>query len=112
MALSDDVKKVLDDLQVEKRLHEASEAIDRHAGTAVQSLGGYVAAREDKLAALIDRTAGQVDERTEGRWTEQIDKVRAGLHTGVTKLAEKKPGDEVATTEPTEPTEPPVPTED
>ena len=75
MALSDDVKKVLDDLQVEKRLQEASEAIDRHAGTAVQSLGSYVAAREDKISELIERTAGQVDERTEHRWTEQIDKV-------------------------------------
>lgn len=111
MALSDDVKKVLDDLQVDKRLQEASEAIERHAGTAVQSLGSYVAAREDKLGELIERTAGQVDERTEGRWTEQIDKVRAGLHTGVTKLAEKKPGEAVATTEPPEPPEPTEPTE-
>ena len=99
MALSDDVKKVLDDLQVEKRLQEASEAIDRHAGTAVQSLGSYVAAREDKIGELIERTAGQVDERTEHRWTEQIDKVKAGLSNGVAKLAEKKPGTEVATTE-------------
>lgn len=106
MALSDDVKKVLDDLQVEKRLHEASEAIDRHAGQAVQAVGGYVAAREDRLGELIERTAGQVDERTEGRWTEQIDKVRAGLHTGVARLAEKKPGDELATTDEDQPTEP------
>jgi hypothetical protein len=111
MALSDDVKKVLDDLEVEKRLQEASRAIDRHAGQAVQAVGGYVAAREDELGELIERTAGQVDERTEGRWTEQIDKVRAGLHTGVAKLAEKKPGEELATTEPAEPAEPVEPDE-
>ncbi len=94
MSLSDDVKKVLDDLQVEKRLAEASEAIDRHAGTAVQSLGGYVAAREEHITELIERTAGKVDERTEGRYAGAIDKLRAGLQTGVARIAEKKP-DEV-----------------
>ena len=93
MSLSDDVKKVLDDLQVEKRLQDASEQIDRTARTAMANLGGYVAARETEINDLIDRTAGKVDDRTEHRWSDTLDKVRAGLHTGVARLAEKKPDD-------------------
>ena len=56
---------------------------------AVESVGGYVAAREEKLTELIERTAGKVDERTEHRYRETIDKVKAGLHTGVARLAEQ-----------------------
>ena len=70
MAKSDDLKK---DLQ-----------------RAVTSVGGYVAAREDEIADLIERTAGKVDDRTEHRYTGTIDKVKAGLRTGVAKLAEQK----------------------
>jgi hypothetical protein len=70
MAKSDDLKK---DLQ-----------------KAVTSVGGYVAAREDEIADLIERTAGKVDDRTEHRYTSTIDKVKAGLRTGVAKLAEQK----------------------
>ncbi len=73
MALSDDLKK---DLQ-----------------KAVTSVGGYVAARETEISELIERTAGKVDERTEHRYTDTIDKVKAGLRTGVSRLAEQR-GDE------------------
>jgi hypothetical protein len=69
MASSDDLKK---DLQ-----------------KAVSAVGGYVAAREDRILDLIERTAGKVDERTEKRYTSTIDKVRAGLHSCVTRLAEQ-----------------------
>jgi 7-keto-8-aminopelargonate synthetase-like enzyme len=71
MALSDDLKK---DLQ-----------------KAVSSVGGYVAARETEINELIERAAGKVDQRTEQRYSSTIDKVRAGLHTGVARLAEQKP---------------------
>ena len=74
MALSDDLKK---DLQ-----------------KAVTSVGGYVAARETEISELIERTAGKVDQRTEHRYTGTIDKVKAGLRTGVAKLAEQKDGAE------------------
>ncbi|GAA1932334.1 hypothetical protein [Nocardioides marmoribigeumensis] len=70
MGLSDDLKK---DLQ-----------------KAVTSVGGYVAAREEQISELIERTAGKVDERTEKRYSGTIDKVKAGLHTGVARLAEQK----------------------
>ena len=72
MGLSDDLKK---DLQ-----------------KAVTSVGGYVAAREEHISELIERTAGKVDERTEKRYTGPIDTVKAGLHTGVAKLVEQQPG--------------------
>ena len=61
---------------------------------AVTSLSGYVAARETQIADLIERTAGKVDERTEHRHSETIDKVRAGLHTGLAKLVEHQPDEE------------------
>jgi hypothetical protein len=56
---------------------------------AVTSLGGYVAAREDQITELIERTAGKVDDRTEHRYTGTIDKVRAGLRLGVARLADR-----------------------
>lgn len=70
MASSDDLKK---DLQ-----------------KAISSVGGYVAAREEQINELIDKTAGKVDERTDKRYSGTIDKLVAGLHTGVAKLAEQK----------------------
>ena len=60
---------------------------------AVGSVAGYVAARETEIADLIERTAGRVDDRTEHRYTSAIDKVKAGLRTGVARLAEQKPAD-------------------
>ena len=74
---------------------------------AITSVGGYVAAREEHIAELIEKTAGRVDERTEKRYSSAIDKVKAGLHTGVAKLAEQK-GDEPGSppADPTGPTDP------
>jgi hypothetical protein len=57
----------------------------------VASVSSYVAAREDRIQELIERTAGRVDERTEHRWTEAIDMLRDTLVTGVSRLAHQEP---------------------
>ena len=84
--MSDDLTRKLADLGLDESAQEK-------ARQAISSVGGYVAAREEKLQALIERTAGQVDERTDGRWTDAVDKVRTGLLSGVSRLAEEKPAD-------------------
>ena len=79
MGISDDLRKKLEELELERSAREA-----------VAALGGYVAARESEIGGLIERTAGKVDERTEHRYTETIDKVRDGLLAGVGRIAEQK----------------------
>ena len=77
--MSEDLQKKLDEL-----------GLDQTARQAVASVGGYVAAREDRILDLIERAAGQIDERTEHRYTGTIDKVRSGLLLGVSRLAEQQ----------------------
>ena len=88
----------------------SSDDLKRDLQKAVSAVGGYVAAREDHILDLIERTAGKVDERTEKRYSSAIDKVRAGLHSGVSRLAEQGSPDraEPAPQEPDTPEGPPL----
>ena len=85
--MSDDLTKKLAELGLDENAQQK-------ARQAMGSLGGYVAAREDKLQQLIERTASQVDERTDRRWTDTVGRVRSGLLTGMSRLAAEKPAED------------------
>ena len=80
MTITETLKKTLDDLQLEQR----AEALG-------QSVGDYVAAREDDISALVDKVATTLDSRTEGRFADEIGKVSATVRSAVARLAEQGP---------------------
>lgn len=91
MSITETLKKTIDDLHIEQRLAAVSGDLDRVYATTLQSVSGYVAAREDDITALVDKVATTLDTRTEGRYTGEIGKVTETVRRGVTKLVEQGP---------------------
>lgn len=93
MSITETLKRTLEDLQLEDRVETLTQDLDRLSAQALESLGGYVASREGELDALIDKVAGTLDSRTEGRFAGEIGKVAGLAHTGLAKLAGQGPGE-------------------
>jgi hypothetical protein len=92
MSITENLKKTIDDLQIERRLETLAQDLDQLYGQTRESVGGYISSREDDITALVDKFASSLDTRTEGRFSGEIGKVAGTVHRSVAKLAEQDPG--------------------
>ena len=89
MSISENLKKTIDDLQLDERLQALTQDLNGAYAQTLESVGGYVSSREDDITALIGKVAATLDGRTEGRFAGEIGKVADTVQRGVTRLAEQ-----------------------
>jgi hypothetical protein len=94
MSLTETLKKTIDDLQLDRRVETIAQDLDRISAQALETVGGYVSAREEHISDLVDKVATTLDTRTDGRFAGEIGKVAGLVHDGVTKLAGQGTGRE------------------
>ncbi len=90
--LTEQLKAKLDELELERHLKEAAVQAEELARTAIGKAGEVVHTNSDKISAFLDKAGASIDEKTEGKYAEQVAKVRGLVDTGVAKIAEQRPG--------------------
>ncbi|WP_181310017.1 antitoxin [Nocardioides campestrisoli] len=90
MAFADDMKKKIDELELEKRLKELVTETDKKTSEAVEKAGGLAHERRDEIAGWIDKATGRINEQTKGQYGDKVEKVRTGLLSSLEKLAAKR----------------------
>lgn len=73
--------------KVDDFAEQAQEALRR----GVAKAGELAHEKADDIADLLDKTGARLDQRTEGKYAGQIDRVKGTLNQGVAKLAEQRP---------------------
>ena len=92
--INETLKKAIDDIDLDKRLNEAVEQAESGFHAAVTALGSLAHEHRDDYERVMDRLAGALHERTDGRYDDQVGRVRERLDTGMDRLAERRDPEE------------------
>lgn len=96
MSFSDDMKKKIDELEVERRLKELADEADKTVGETLEKAGALAHERRDEVEGWLGKATEAVNTKTKGQYAEKVEKVRTGLLDGLDKLAAKRRMEPVA----------------
>jgi hypothetical protein len=88
--LSDQLKRVVDDLQLESKVREATAAAEQAVLRGLEATGAYLREHRDGIEGFLDRASSAIDGPTGGRFAEQVGQVRYSLSTGIARLADRQ----------------------
>ena len=91
--ITDALKDKLDELEVERRLSELAAQAEEVVVKGIARAGELTDDNRDRIEELLDRAGGALDRRTEGKYAEQIGRVRTTLERGVDRLAAQRPAE-------------------
>jgi len=89
--INETLKQMIDELDLDRRLNEASVQAEQALHRALDTAADYAHEHRDDLDRLLTRVTTSIDERTEGKYADQVTKVREQLDRGVERLAERRP---------------------
>ena len=90
--LSDQIKKVVDDLDLETKVRDAAAAAEQAVVRGLEATGSYLREHRDGIEGFLDRAVGAIDRQTGGRYAVQVEQVRGQLVAGVASLADREWG--------------------
>ncbi len=96
MSFMDRMKQKADELDLEEKAEQLTEAATKAAKQAKETAAKLADENRDKVGAALDRAEAAIDKRTEGKYAEQVAKAKGKVVKGVDKLAEQhtRPRDE------------------
>lgn len=89
-SFADQVKALLDEYDVERRLTELADQADHLVRQGLAMAGEFAHEHRDDVGRFFDRAADAVNGRTEGRHASSIDDVRGVLDRGVALIADQR----------------------
>jgi hypothetical protein len=87
--ISDQLKQVVDDLQLEERVKEVAAAAEQMVLRGLDTTGTYVRDHRGDIQGFIDRAGAAFDRQTSGRFAEQVEQMRTQLTAAVASLADR-----------------------
>jgi len=89
--IADKLKQTIDELEIDRHVNDFVIQVENAFHTARDKVATLAAERGDDVDRFLDKVSTTIDERTEGRFATQVDKVRTTVSTGVSRLAEHRP---------------------
>ena len=93
--VSDQVKRAVDDLEIEAKVREATAAAEEAVLRGLEATGSYLREHRGDIEGFFDRAFGAIDRQTGGRYADQVEQVRGQLVAGVASLADREWGPSV-----------------
>jgi hypothetical protein len=90
MTITEQLKRMLDELEIERHVTEAAADLERAVITGVGRAGSLAHERRTDIGEWLERAAGAINDRTEGRYADQVAGVRSQIESGVERLAEQR----------------------
>jgi hypothetical protein len=88
--ISDQLKKVVDDLDLERKVKEAAAAAEQAVLRGLEATGSYLRDHRGDIEGFIDRAGAAIDRQTSGRYADQVGQVQSQLTAGVASLADRE----------------------
>ncbi len=98
MTFAEDLKSKIKDADVEKQLTALVDDATHLMEAAVGKAGTVAYDKRDDVEVWLDSAAGKVNERTDGKYAENLAKAQAAFLTGIDKIAEQRPSHKDTTT--------------
>lgn len=91
-SFADQVKALLEEYDVERRLTELADQADHLVRQGLALAGDFAHDHREDVGRMFDQVADAVNGRTEGRHASALQDVRGVLDRGVERIAEQRPG--------------------
>ena len=104
--LGETIRAKMDEYELDRHLNEFATSLEDAVRRGVAKVGELAHEHKGDIDRLLDKAAGVVDRRTEGRHADKINQVRGSLERGVEKIADQRSGG-APTEEPPAPDVPP-----
>ena len=88
--ISDQIKQVVDDLQLEERVKDVAAAAEEAVLRGLEATGSYVRDHRADIEGFIDRAGAAIDRQTSGRFAGQVAEARNQLSAGVASIADRQ----------------------
>ena len=89
--INETLKQRIDELDLDRRLNDVVDQAEDGLRKVVETAGGYAHDHRDDIERALDKVAGSIEDRTEGRYADRVDQLRHQLGTGLDRLAERRP---------------------
>lgn len=93
--INETLKKIVDDLDLDRRVNEFVVQTEALLNRAVDTAADYAHEHREDVDRALDRITAQIDERTDGKYAEHVGKVRGQVELGLIRLADRRPEDTV-----------------
>ena len=88
--ISDQLKKVVDDLDLESKVQEATAAAEQAVLRGLEATGSYLRDHRADIEGFFERAGAAIDRQTSGRYAGQVEQVRGQLTAGLASLADRQ----------------------
>ena len=105
-SFGDSIRAKVEEYELDRHLAELAGTVEHAVRQGVARAGELAHEHKGDIERLIDKAAGAVDRRTDGKHADTINQVRGSLERGVARIAEQRPDVETGTGPATE--EPPT----
>jgi hypothetical protein len=90
--LGDSLRAKLEEYQIDRHIDELAETVEHAVRQGVGRVGELAHEHRGDIDRLLDKAAGAVDRRTDGKHAATINQVRGTLDRGVERIADHRPG--------------------
>ena len=94
MSINAKLKQTIDELDLDRRANELVEQAEQLFRTSVAKVGDYAHEHQGDLERTLAKVSNTLDERTNHRFSEPIDKVTEQVSHGIAKVAGRRPADD------------------
>lgn len=88
--INETLKQKIDELDLDKRLNDLTEQAEVAINRALDSASDYARDHRTDLERWLDRASETVEQRTGGRYSDRVTRVRDTLAEGVDRLAARR----------------------
>lgn len=88
--LADQIRAKMEEYEVDRHLNELATTLEHAVRTGLEKAGEFAHEHKGDFERLIDKAAGVVDRRTDGKHADKIQQVRGSLERGVDKIADQR----------------------
>jgi hypothetical protein len=92
--ISETIRAKMEEYEVERRVNELASQAEHAVRQGIAKAGELTYEHRGDIERWLDKAAGAVDRRTDGKHADRIVEVRGRLERGVEKLVEQRPGAE------------------
>ena len=90
MSFGDQLKNKADEVHLQEKAKDFGDAIAEMVKAIVSFVAGYAEQNREKVDGALDKAEAKIGEKTGGKHTETVSKVRAGVDKSLDKLVEQQ----------------------
>ncbi len=90
MSFGDQMKHKADEVHLQAKAKDFGDAVAEMLKTAASIAANYAKDNREKVDGALDKVEGTIEEKTSGKHSDTVMKVRASVDKGIDKLVEKR----------------------